>query len=323
MKKISLASAMILSAAAFFGTAVAQENYPSKPIKIVIPLGPGSGNDVVTRILSERLEKELNTRIEVEYKAGGGGGVIGADYVSHSKPDGYTLGTLNSSIFTNAPVFNTVPFDPIKGFTQIARLGGGSIVLAVRDAAPWKTVEEFLDYAKKNPGKATCGTTGVSTSGNLDLELLKADAHVQITHVPYKAGSGPNIAALLGGHIDCAMQLWPVLVNHVRGGKLRPLASVSQLREYPKVPTFEQKGFPSVDLEVWFGFFGPADLPANVMAKLGPAFEKAINDPANVAKLEKIGWTVQYEGSAALRQRIEKELGAVRALVKKVGIKTN
>ena len=323
MKKMSLASVMFLFAAAFLGMAHAQESYPSKPIKIIIPLGPGSGNDVVTRILSESLEKELHTRIEVEYRAGGGGGVIGADFLANSKPDGYTLGTLNSSIFTNAPVFTSVPFDPINGFTSIARLGAGSIVLVVNSPAPWKSVEEFLDHARKSPGKATCGTTGVATVGNLDLELLKAAAGVQITHVPYKAGSGPNIAALLGGHIDCAMQLWPVLVNHVRGGKLRPLASVSPLREFPNVPTFTQKGFPSVNLEVWFGFFGPAKLPADVMAKLVPAFEKALKDPQNIAKLEKLGWNVQYEGPAAVSERIKRELGAVRDLVKKAGIKTN
>jgi len=323
MKKISIAFITVLFSMAFFGAAFAQESYPSKPIKIIIPLGPGSGNDVVTRILSESLEKELNTRIEVEYKAGGGGGVIGADFVANSKPDGYTLGTLNSSIFTNSPVFTTVPFDPIKGFTSIARLGAGSIVLVVNSNAPWKSVEEFLDHAKKSPGKATCGTTGVATVGNLDLELLKVATGVQITHVPYKAGSGPNIAALLGGHIDCAMQLWPILVNHVRGGKLRALASVSPLREFPNVPTFTQKGFPAVNLEVWFGFFGPANLPADVMAKLVPAFENALKDPGNVAKLEKLGWNVQYEGPAAVSERIERELGAVRDLAKKAGIKPN
>ncbi len=323
MKKISLASVMFLFAAAFFGTAQAQESYPSRPIKIIIPLGPGSGNDVVTRILSESLEKELNTRIEVEYKAGGGGGVIGADFVAKSKPDGYTLGTLNSSIFTNSPVFNPVPFDPINDFTSIARLGAGAIVLVVNSASPWKTFEEFLDYAKKNPGKATCGTTGTATVGNLNLELLKVAAGVQITHVPYKAGSGPNIAALLGGHIDCANQLWPVLLSHVRGGKLRPLAASTRLREFPQAPTFAQKGFPSVNLEVWFGFFGPANLPANVMAKLVPAFEKALKNSVNVEKLEKIGWSVDYEGPAPTAARIKSELAAVRDLVKKAGIKAD
>src|SRR3972149_3969152 len=108
MRRKSLVSAMFLIAMGVFGTALAQEPYPSRPVKMVIPLGPGSGNDVVTRILSESLEKELNTRIEVEYKAGGGGGVIGADFLANSKPDGYTLGTMNSSIFTNAPVFDPV-----------------------------------------------------------------------------------------------------------------------------------------------------------------------------------------------------------------------
>jgi tripartite-type tricarboxylate transporter receptor subunit TctC len=321
MRKMLLVPVIALCAMAFSGAASAQDAYPSRPIKIVIPLGPGSGNDVVTRILSDSLEKELKTRIEVEYKAGGAGGVVGADFVAQSKPDGYTLGTLNNSILTNSPVFNPVPFDPVKGFTPIARLGVGTTALAVNAGAPWNTLEEFLAHARKTPGKATCGTTGVATVGNLDLELLKAAANVQITHIPYKAGSGPNIAALLGGHIDCAMQLWPVLANQVQAGKLKILASVSPLKDFPKVPTFAQKGLPSVDIEVWFGFFGPANLPAPVMAKLGPAFEKALKEPDNVAKLEKIGWSVQYEGTSALAERVRKELATVRELVQKAGIK--
>lgn len=321
MRKISVLFILFLFVLVFSGTALAQDKYPSKPVKIIIPLGPGSGNDVVTRILSESLEKDLQTQIQVEYKAGGGGGVVGADFVAKSKPDGYTIGTLNSSVLTNAPVFNPVPYDPIKDFTPIARLGTGTIVLVVNEPSQWKTLEEFLDYAKKNPGKATCGTTGTATVGNLDLELLKAAAGIQVTHVPYKAGSGPNIAALLGGHIDSAMQLWPVLVNHVRGGKLRPLASASPLKEFPQVPTFAQKGLPSVNLEVWFGFFGPANLPMDVLATLDRAFKKALHDAENIAKLEKIGWRVDYEGTAELSERVKKELAAVRELVMKAGIK--
>jgi len=320
MRKISALLALFLFALVFSAAVLAQDKYPSKPIKIIIPLGPGSGNDVVTRILSESLEKDLKTQIQVEYKAGGGGGVVGADFVAKSKPDGYTLGTLNNSVLTNAPVFNPVPYDPVKDFTPIARLGTGTILLVVNEPSPWKTFEEFLDYARKNPGKATCGTTGTASVGNLDLELLKAAAGVQIIHVPYKAGSGPNIAALLGGHIDSAMQLWPVLVSHVRGGKLRPVASVSPLKEFPQVPTFAQKGFPSVNMEVWFGFYGPANLPKDVLARLARAFEKALSEAENVAKLEKIGWRVDYEGTTELLERVKKELAAVRELVIKAGI---
>jgi tripartite-type tricarboxylate transporter receptor subunit TctC len=299
----------------------AQDKYPSKPIKIIIPLGPGSANDVVTRILSESLEKELKTQIQVEYKAGGGGGVVGADFVAKSKPDGYTLGTFHNSVLTNAPVFTPVPYDPVKDFTPVALLGAGTSLLVVNEPSPWKTLEEFLDYARKNPGKATCGTTGTATVGNLNLELLKAATSLQITHVPYKAGSGPNIAALLGGHIDSAMQIWPVLASHVRGGKLRSLASVSPLKEFPQVPTFAQKGFPTVNIEVWFGFFGPGNLPKDVLAKLEHAFEKALHEAENVAKLDKIGWTVNYEGTTELSERIKKELAAVKEVVMKAGIK--
>ena len=322
MRRIFVVSALFLFALAFIGTALAQDKYPSKPIKIIIPLGPGSGNDVVTRILSESLEKELKTQISVEYKAGGGGGVVGADFVAKSKADGYTIGTLNNSVFTISPVFTPVPYDPLKDFSPIARLGVGSVVLVVNSNSPWKTLEEFLDYAKKNPGKATCGTTGATAAGGLDVELLNVAAGVRVTLVPYKEGSGPNIAALLGGHIDCAMQLWPVLLSHVKGGKLRPLATTSPLKEFPQVLTFAQKGLPAVNLDVWFGFYGPANLPKDAMAKLASAFEKALKVPENVAKLENIGWTVAYEGPTDVSERVKKELAVVRDIVKKARIKS-
>ena len=321
MRKISAVFVVFLFVLVFSVALSAQDKYPSKPIKIIIPLGPGSANDVVTRILSESLEKDLKTQIQVEYKAGGGGGVVGADFVAKSKPDGYTLGTFHNSILTNAPVFTSVPYDPVKDFTPVALLGAGTSLLVVNEPSPWKTLEEFLDYARKNPGKATCGTTGTATVGNLNLELLKAATGVQITHVPYKAGSGPNIAALLGGHIDSAMQIWPVLASHVRGGKLRPLVSVSPLKEFPQVPTFAQKGFPTVNIEVWFGFFGPGNLPKDVLARLERAFEKALHEAENVAKLDKIGWTVDYEGTTEVSERIKKELATVKELVIKAGIK--
>ena len=321
MRKISAVFVVFLFVLVFSAAVSAQDKYPSKPIKIIIPLGPGSANDVVTRILSESLEKDLKTQIQVEYKAGGGGGVVGADFVAKSKPDGYTLGTFHNSILTNAPVFTPVPYDPVKDFTPVALLGAGTSLLVVNEPSPWKTLEEFLDYARKNPGKATCGTTGTATVGNLNLELLKAATGVQITHVPYKAGSGPNIAALLGGHIDSAMQIWPVLASHVRGGKLRPLVSVSPLKEFPQVPTFAQKGLPTVNIEVWFGFFGPGNLPKDVLARLERAFEKALHEAENVAKLDKIGWTVDYKGTTEVSERIKKELAAVQELVIKAGIK--
>ena len=301
-------------------TAVAQDKYPSKPIKIIVPLIAGTVNDVVARIVSETLSKDLSAEFTVEYKPGAGG-VIGSDFLAKSPPDGYTLGSLNSSALTNSPAITpNFPFDPINDLTPIANVGVVQTLVAINSGAPWKTLDDFLSHAQKNPGKVNCGTTGVGTSGHFNLELLKMATGVQINHVPYK-GSPENVTALLGSHIDCASQIWPAVAAHVKAGRLRVLAVSSQVKEYPQLPTFAKLGFQQVALEVAFGFYGPAKLPREVLARLVPAFEKAIKNPDTVAKLEKTGFSVAYEGPKELGERIRKELAIARDVAKKAGIK--
>lgn len=298
----------------------AQEKYPSKPIKFIVPLGPGTVNDVVARTLGELLSRGLKTEISIEYKAGAGG-VVGSDAVAKSPPDGYTLGSLNSSALTNSPaIMEKPPYDPLRDFTPIANVGVNPALVAINAASPWKTLEEFLNHARKNPGKVSCGTSGVGTSGHFNLELLKGAAGVQINHVPYR-GSPQNITALLGGHIDCASQIWPAVAGHVKGGTLRILAVTSEVRESPQLPTFARLGFPQVTLEVSFGFYGPAGLPKDVVAKLVSAFEKAIKDPETSTRLEKAGFAVAYEGPKALSERIARELTLARDVARKAGIR--
>lgn len=318
MKRLAFVAIGLL-AWSVFGSAEGQERYPVKPIKIIIPLGPGTVNDVVARVVSETLPKDLKTEITVEYKPGAGG-VVGSDFVAKSKPDGYTLGSLNSSALTTSAAIGTIPYDPLKDFTMIANAGVNPAVLAVNAASPWKGLEEFLLHAKQNPGKVSCGTSGVGTVGHFSLELLKIAAGVQINHVPYK-GSPQNLTALLGGHIDCASQVWPAVAAHVQAGRLRVLAITSRVKEAPDIPTYAQKGFPQMRLEVSFGFYGPARLPADVAARLVSAFEKAIKEPENVAKLEKAGFPVAYEGPKELGERIATELGIARDIARKAGIK--
>lgn len=300
---------------------LAQERYPSKPIKLIVPLGAGTVNDVVARTVGELLSRDLKTEITIEYKAGAGG-VLGSDFVAKAAPDGYTLGVLNSSALTNSPaMMEKPPYDPIRDFTPIANVGANPALIAINATSPWKVLEEFLSHARTNPGKVSCGTSGVGTSGHFNLEILKGAAGVQINHVPYKGGSPQNITALLGGHIDCASQVWSAVAGQVKAGKLRVLAVTSTVRESPDLPTFAKLGFPQVSLEVSFGFFGPANLPKDVMAKLVPAFEKAIKDPEVSAKLEKAGFPVAYEGPKALSERIARELNISREVAKKAGIK--
>jgi tripartite-type tricarboxylate transporter receptor subunit TctC len=318
MKRLAIAVIGLVAWLAF-GSAEAQEKYPVKPIKVIVPLGPGTVNDVVARVVGESLAKDLKTEIPVEYKPGAGG-VVGSDFVAKSKPDGYTVGSLNSSALTTSVAIATVPYDPLKDFTMIANAGVNPAVLAVNTASPWKSLEEFLQHARQNPDKLSCGTSGVGTVGHFSLELLKIAAGVQIKHVPYK-GSPQNLTALLGGHIECASQIWPAVAGHVQAGRLRVLAATSRVREAPELPTYGQKGFPQMRLEVSFGFYGPARLPAQIAARLVSAFEKAIKEPETTAKLEKSGFTVAYEGPKELSDRIATELGIAKDIATKAGIK--
>jgi tripartite-type tricarboxylate transporter receptor subunit TctC len=318
--KTTLAILIALSFA-LFNTALAQDKYPTKPITMIIALGPGTIQDLVGRVVSEPLRQELKTDILFEYKTGAAG-VIGSDFVAKSKPDGYTLGSLNGPSFTNAAVITpNLPYDPIKDFTPLANVGVTTALIAVNSNSPWKTLDEFVSHAKKNPGKVSCGTSGVGSSGHFNLELLNLAAGVQINHVPYKAGSPANVAALLGGHIDCASQIWPVVSSHVRAGTLRVLAVTRSIKEFPEFPTFAKFGFVRVNLDAWFGIFGPANLSQDVTAKLVPAVAKAVKDPESIAKLEKAGFTVAYEGPKELLERIKREYAVVRDVAQKAGIK--
>lgn len=299
-------------------TAVAQERYPTRPIKMVVALGAGSATDALARIVAEFLRQELGTDVVVENKAGAGG-VVGGDYVAKSKPDGYTLGALHSSVVTTSPALSSnYPFDPLKDIEPLGSAGVNPIALVVNAASPWKTLEAFLEQGRK--GKVTCGIIGVGSHSHFNLELLKSGSGAQIAIVPYKEGTGPAIAALLGAHIDCSSLVWPAVAGHVRGGKFSALAVTSRLKDAPDLPTFAKKGFPQLSLEVFLGFYGPAGLPKEVVAKLLPAFEKAIKNPENAVRLEKTGFSVAYEGPKEVAERIRREMGIAREVAKKSGI---
>jgi tripartite-type tricarboxylate transporter receptor subunit TctC len=301
--------------------AIAQEAYPVRPIKIVVAVGPGSAADVLARVLGEFLRQELKAEVVVDYKSGAAG-VVGGDFLAKSKPDGYVLGVFQSSILTTAvAISSSMPYDPIKDFTHLANAGINSLALVVNENAPWKSLQEFLGHAKNNPGKVSCGIIGIGSHSHFNLELLKTAADVQFNSIPFKAGSAPAITALLGGHIDSASLIWPAVAEQVKAKKLRALAFTGPIKGFSEVPTFGQLGFPKVNLEVFFGIYGPAKLPKHVMARLVPALEKGMKDPVVVEKLEKIGFTIAYEGPEELAERIKKELGVVRDVAMKAAIR--
>ena len=301
------------------GTALAQ--YPNKPVRIIVALGPGSGTDALARFLAaDPLRRELGTEIIVENRAGAGG-VVGGDMVAKSKPDGYTLALFHASVVSTVTVINeNVSYNPVRDFTPIATLVTNQLAILVNSASRWNTLEQLLDESKKT-GKIACGIIGVGSHTHFNMELLKLASGASLTRVPYAQGSGPIISDLLGGHVDCTSLVWPAVEALVKAGKLRGLATTSPIKGFPNVPTFASKGYPQASLEVFFAMFGPANLPPEVMGRLSPAFERIMKSPAILEKLEGMGFSILYENSSQLGERIKHELGIVADVARRAGIK--
>ncbi len=322
--KVRCALNMALVTAAmtlFTGATLAQDKYPSKPIRIIVALGPGSGTDALARFLAaDPLRRELGTEIIVENRAGAGG-VVGGDVVAKSKPDGYTLALFHASVVSTATVVNqNVSYNPVRDFTPIATLVTNQLAILVNTNSRWNTLEQLLGEAKKT-GKVACGIIGVGSHTHFNLELLKLASGAALTRVPYAQGSGPIINDLLGGHLDCTSLVWPAVEAQVKAGKLRALGATSPIKGFPNVPTFASKGFPQANLEVFFAMFGPANLPPEVMARVEPAFERIMKNPAIQEKLEGMGFSILYENSKQLGERVKHELSIVADVAKRADIK--
>ena len=321
-RKACLLAGLVALSTSSFNVAWSQDSYPSKPVRIVVALGPGSGADALARFLAaDPLRRELQTEVIVDNKPGAGG-VLGGDFVARSKPDGYTLALFHASVVSTATIVNqNVSYDPLRDFTPVATLVTNPLAIVVSAGSKWSSLEQLLDEAKKAPGKVNCGIIGVGSHTHFNLELLKIASGAAINRVPYAAGTGPIITALLGGHIDCTSLVWPAVEGNVRAGKFRALAVTSPIKGFPNVPTFAAKGFPQANLEVFFAVFGPANLPKEVMAKLAPAFEKIMKNPEIQGKLEKMGFSILYEGPKQLGERLKHELQVVTEVARKAGIK--
>jgi tripartite-type tricarboxylate transporter receptor subunit TctC len=301
--------------------AMAEDSYPSRPVKILIPFGPGSVTDVTSRILSDVLAKDLKGNIVVDYKAGGSG-MIGSAAVAQSKPDGYTIlcGTIATHVFGPILSPDKPPYDPVKDFAPIALAGESPNVMFVNSQSPYKTFEDIIDYAKKNPGKLNCGTIGVGTAANFILELINLNLGTKIVHVPYKEGTGAMVIAVLGGHIDVGIMGASAAMPQVKAGKLRLLVATGKVPDAPDTATFKEKKLPQAAIGTWIGYFAPAKTPPAIQDKLAAAFATATKDPENVNKLAKMGFTAEYKPAQEFSEMIKSQLEIVAKIGKAAGI---
>ena len=277
---VALALLVAVMLAAPGGPAVAQDNYPSRPVKIIAPQAPGGGVDLVARIIADRLRVAMGQSFVIEDQAGAGG-AIATQMTARAQPDGYTLmiGYVATHA-TNPAVKNNLGYDAVKDFTPIAMLGGTPNLLVVARAVPVNTLQELVAYGKANPGKLNYGTSGVGTLNHLLMEQFKHASAVPIMAVPYRS-IGQAFTDAMGGQIQIVFPGLAAALPHVRSGAFKPLAVTGDKRHplLPNVPTFKESGYEGFNGLTWYGIVGPARLPASITKKLNEEINKVLASP--------------------------------------------
>jgi tripartite-type tricarboxylate transporter receptor subunit TctC len=312
-------AAIALTLAATGVPALAQSGYPNRPIEFIIPFAPGGPADTSARVIQPKMAADLGVSIVLQNKPGGGG-AIGADYVAKSKPDGYTVFAATNAPLTIGTAVQDLSYKP-SDFTPIGQYMVDVSVIVARADNPWKTLDEFVDYAKKNPGKLSYGSAGLGTVSFFMFELFKLSYGLDITHVPFQGG-GPTKNALMGGHVAVASGGLNSFAPLIKSGDLIALATTApkRLATLPNVPTMAEKGFPEASLNIWMALFVPAKTPKDAVDKLARSLEKTMKDPGVIAAAEKAGLAAEFHDGEATRKLIETEHAAVKKVVEKLGI---
>lgn len=300
-----------------FGCLAIAAEYPTKPISFIIPYPAGGSTDLTGRALANAAKNYLGQPVICENK-GGGGGTVGPSLVISRPPDGYTIG-ISSGAATIAYYMGKLNFNPLTDETNIIRYTSYVFGMVVRSDSPWKTIQEFVKYAKENPGKVTYGTPGVGTNPHLAMEDLSMTTGINLVHMPFKGGAEAN-TALLGGHIDAISDStsWGPMVD---AGKFRLLVTYAPQRmpRYPNVPTLKEAGYNMVCSSPLF-IIGPKGLPKPIVTKLHEAFRKSLDDPDYLSILKKYDMTPNYLGPEDLDKAIFQESDQVKRVVQKLGL---
>jgi len=318
--RLSLLSAL-LTVTALSLSPQAAATYPDKPVKLLVGYGPGGATDIIARVLSKYLSDKWGQAVVVENKPGASG-MIAANDVVRAAPDGYTLLLgYTPEVSINKLVFSTMRYDPLKDLTPISLAAEAPLVLAVGAKLPVKTLKELLAQGK-GATPLTYGSPGVGGQQHMAGELLGGATKIPLTHVPYK-GTGPAVAALVGGQIDLFFATTPPLLGQIRAGKVTPIAVAGSQREklLPDVPTFVELGYPAIQLTNWFGVFGPKNRPNPVLSKITADVTAALRDPAVVKELEDKGLTPRPIAGAEFAKFIDAEMKKYAPIIQSAKIK--
>ena len=281
---------LVVLAAAGFGPVAAHAAYPDHPIKLIVPVPPGGGVDLLSRAIGAKMQQSMGQPVIIENKAGASA-AIGTEALAKSPPDGYTIMMGYSAHATNPIFVAKLPYDTSKDFTAIAHVGYIPLILVVNASSPYKSVQELIAAAKAKPGQLQFASGGAGAGAHLSGELLKTTANVDIVHVPYK-GNAPALNDLLGGQVTMMFDTITTSLPHVKSGKLRALAVTSPKRSplAPDIPTMIEAGLPDFDISAWYVMFAPAGTPKDVVARLNAEINAILKDPEVVKKLNAAGF---------------------------------
>jgi tripartite-type tricarboxylate transporter receptor subunit TctC len=305
--------------AAGFAAAASADDYPSRPVTILTPFAAGSATDTAARLVSKYLQEALGQSFVIENRDGAGG-MLAAEAVAHAQPDGYTLLLTSNSTHSAAPgLFKRVPYDPIKDFTPIARIGSFPSFIAVTNDLPVKSMEELVAYAKANPGKVTAGY-GNST-GRITTEIVKRRHNIDIVPVAYRSNPAA-VTDLMAGHIEMGVPDFSTGLAMAKSGKFRPLAVLTKDRDpaLPDVPTLDATVMPGFDLLAWTGMFGPAGMPKEIVDKLAAPIEKALAKDDVRQRFRDVGVEVYWIGPDGFSAYVKDELVKWTTLIKAADI---
>jgi tripartite-type tricarboxylate transporter receptor subunit TctC len=314
-----LLRSLIAAAATMLTVAANAQGYPNKPITIIVPFGPGSATDTITRVVGQHLSNALKQTVVVETRPGANG-ALAALYVARAAPDGYTLFMSTNSPHSAAPfLMKNVSYDPVKDFTAVTRMGSYTLMLVIHPSIPAQSVKQLIDYVKDNPGKLSFASA--NTSGIVAGETLKHFAELDMLHVPYKS-SPPALNDVLGGRVSMMFTDLTTGLPHVKSGALRALATTRLKRStlFAALPTLDEAGVTGFDMDSWAGIFAPAHTPPDIVTLLNSELRKIIDSPEVKKTLGNVGFEAFSSSPQELDGFVKVQLDKWGKMVKDAGI---
>lgn len=297
------------------------QNYPTKPIRMIVPFPPTAGSDIVARLVGQVLAVRLGQSVVVDNRPGAGG-TLGAELAAKATPDGYTLLTISTSHTVNVTLYSKLPYDMDKDFAPVARVASTAPMLSVNLSVPAASIKELIALAKSKPGQLNFASSGVGSSSHLAGELFLSMAGISLVHVPYK-GSGPALSGLLAGDVQVAFFSIPSTLPHVKTGKLRALAVGSRARSQllPDLPTIAESGVPNYDADTWYGVLAPARTPKGIIRRLNEEISSSLQTAEMRERLLRLGAEPFSSTPEKFADYIKSEIAKYAKIVKDIGIR--